>query len=92
MVRLEQHRLEWAGLYEAEAERIRMCAANLIIDVQHVGSTAVPGLVAKPILDIAVAVPDRTSIAGVAKRLTEAGYKAYGDMGKSGGYLLDQRH
>jgi GrpB-like predicted nucleotidyltransferase (UPF0157 family) len=88
VVRLSQHRTEWLDLYEAEARRIRKCAGDLILDVQHVGSTAVPGLAAKPILDIAIAVPDREAIALVAEKLVGAGYKAYRDTGKSGGYLL----
>ena len=88
VVRLANHNREWARLYEAEAKRIRKCAQELVLDVQHVGSTAVPGLVAKPILDIAIAVPDREAITLVAGKLVGAGYKAYGDTGKSGGYLL----
>ena len=46
----------WSELYEEEAGRIRRALGDVALDVQHVGSTAVPGLRAKPILDIAVGV------------------------------------
>lgn len=88
VVRLVEHNTEWAGLYEAEAKRIRNCTGDLILDVQHVGSTSVPDMVAKPILDIAVAVDKKETIAGVVGRLTQVGYNDRGDQGKSGGYLL----
>ncbi len=52
------------------------------------GSTAVPGLPAKPILDIAVAVQSRDTIPIVAIRLAEAGYVDRGDLGSDGGHLL----
>jgi len=88
VVQLVPHKREWADLYEAEAQVIRDRTGDLVADMQHVGSTAVPGLVAKPILDIAIAVEKKEAIASVVERLTEAGYNDYGDQGKDGGYLL----
>jgi GrpB-like predicted nucleotidyltransferase (UPF0157 family) len=47
----------WPLLYEAEAARIRaVLDSNLIVGLQHFGSTAIPGLAAKPIIDILIAV------------------------------------
>jgi len=54
--RLRPYTSRWPLLYEAEAQAIRRVLGALALDVQHVGSTSVPGLSAKPILDIAVAV------------------------------------
>lgn len=88
VVRLAEHNPEWARLFKSEARCIRKLAGEFILDIQHVGSTSVPGLVAKPILDIAVAVPDRDTIMAVVRRLTGAGYTNRGDQGKGGGYLL----
>ncbi len=56
-VRLHDYTPRWAELYALEAQRIRVVLGTIMVDVQHVGSTAVPGLKAKPILDIAVGVP-----------------------------------
>ncbi len=46
----------WPERYQAEAARIRVALAGWIEQIEHVGSTAVPGLAAKPIVDIAVGV------------------------------------
>jgi GrpB-like predicted nucleotidyltransferase (UPF0157 family) len=53
-------------------------------DIQHVGSTTVPGL----IIDIAIAVNSREAIYAVVKRLPDIGYIDKGDQGANGGYLL----
>ena len=56
----------WPALYEAEAARLREALGPALRAIEHVGSTAVPGLAAKPILDIMAAVDD---VAEVAARL-----------------------
>lgn len=48
----------WADQYEELANRIRRALDGLMLDVAHVGSTAVPGLEAKPVIDLVVTVPD----------------------------------
>ncbi|MDP2919042.1 MAG: GrpB family protein [Dehalococcoidia bacterium] len=87
-VRVVEYRPEWASHYQVEAARVRACAGDLITDVQHIGSTAVPGLPAKPILDIAIAVPDRGAVPVVVKRLVEVGYSDRGYQEATGGHLL----
>ena len=47
----------WPTRYEAEAERIRASLGDQAVRVEHVGSTSVPGLAAKPVIDIQVSVP-----------------------------------
>jgi GrpB-like predicted nucleotidyltransferase (UPF0157 family) len=46
----------WAGMFAAEEPRLRAALGPLVTAVEHVGSTAVPGLAAKPIIDILVGV------------------------------------
>ena len=46
----------WEELYQEEEKRIRAVIGHLIIDIQHIGSTAIPGIKAKPILDMMVGV------------------------------------
>jgi GrpB-like predicted nucleotidyltransferase (UPF0157 family) len=49
--------LAWPGLFAVEAERLReVLDPNDVVDIEHFGSTAVPGLAAKPIIDILIAV------------------------------------
>jgi GrpB-like predicted nucleotidyltransferase (UPF0157 family) len=49
VVRIVRHRTEWDVLYRAEADKIKSCLGDIAVDIQHVGSTAVPGLISKPI-------------------------------------------
>jgi GrpB-like predicted nucleotidyltransferase (UPF0157 family) len=48
----------WSAMFEREASRIRAALDSLAMRVEHVGSTSVPGLAAKPIIDIVLAVLD----------------------------------
>ena len=64
----------WPTLFDREASRIRAALASLAIRVEHVGSTSVPGLAAKPIIDIVLAVPDSADEAAYVPVLEAAGY------------------
>jgi NAD-dependent deacetylase len=44
----------WPRVYEKERERIRKALSDVVVDIEHMGSTAVPGLAAKPVIDISV--------------------------------------
>jgi GrpB-like predicted nucleotidyltransferase (UPF0157 family)/GNAT superfamily N-acetyltransferase len=54
---------------------------GLFVSIEHVGSTAVPGLLAKPILDIDIVIPTRAALPEVAARLATLGYRHNGDQG-----------
>ena len=56
VLRLVPYCDDWPQPYEQEAERVRAAIGRHILDIQHVGSTAIPGMIAKPIIDIDVAV------------------------------------
>src|ERR1700751_2629201 len=68
-VRLRDYTPLWAELYLLESTALRRVLGCLALDVQHVGSTAVPGLKAKPILDIAIAIPACTLFSECARPL-----------------------
>jgi GrpB-like predicted nucleotidyltransferase (UPF0157 family) len=57
---------------------------DLVISVEHVGSTAVPGLAAKPIIDTDVVVPAVADIPEAIRRLAILGYVHRGDLGIAG--------
>ena len=65
---------QWPVMFDREASRIRAALASLAIRVEHVGSTSVPGLAAKPIIDIVLAVPDSADEAAYVPVLESAGY------------------
>jgi GrpB-like predicted nucleotidyltransferase (UPF0157 family) len=65
----------WPARFEAEATAIRAAlGAAFAYDAWHVGSTAVPGLAAKPIVDIVLAVPDRARWPSLVAPLESLGY------------------
>ena len=72
-VRLSPYRPEWAERFAAERERIAAALGPAAERIEHVGSTSVPGLDAKPIVDILVAVADPAD-PGVGSALEAAGY------------------
>lgn len=65
----------WPALYEREAARIRDVLGVLVLVLEHVGSTAVPGLCAKPIIDILLVVPDGDDESAYLPALEAAGYR-----------------
>jgi GrpB-like predicted nucleotidyltransferase (UPF0157 family) len=64
----------WPGLFEREAERIRAVLGDRVRLLEHTGSTSVPGLAAKPIIDITLAVPDSADEEAYVPALEAAGY------------------
>jgi GrpB-like predicted nucleotidyltransferase (UPF0157 family) len=64
----------WPALFAREAERIRAALGDRALLVEHAGSTSVPGLAAKPIIDIVLAVRDSSDEASHAPALEAAGY------------------
>ncbi|ASK64023.1 hypothetical protein CFK37_18615 [Virgibacillus phasianinus] len=64
----------WPKLFDQEAERIRAALGNKALQVEHVGSTSVPGLCAKPIIDILLVVADSADEESYLSHLEKAGY------------------
>jgi GrpB-like predicted nucleotidyltransferase (UPF0157 family) len=65
----------WAERYEDHRRRIRDALGAVDVVMEHIGSTSVPGLAAKPIIDIVVAVPDVTAEEDYLDQLLSAGYE-----------------
>ena len=87
-VRVVDHDLGWSALFAGECRGLHRTLGDLVADIQHVGSAAVPDLPAKPILDIAVAIRTMNPIPDVVDRLTGIGYIYRGDGGDDGGHLF----
>jgi GrpB-like predicted nucleotidyltransferase (UPF0157 family) len=64
----------WPGLFQREAERVRAVLGERVVQLEHVGSTSVPGLAAKPIIDIMLIVPDSSDEPAYGPDLEAAGY------------------
>ena len=76
--------VDWPLQYEQEKSHILDALSNTIADIQHIGSTSVPGLAAKPVIDILLGVeqmpPQTSQIAG----LETLGYLYCGELGIPG--------
>jgi GrpB-like predicted nucleotidyltransferase (UPF0157 family) len=87
-VQVVTYHADWHNLFEQERRALHQHIGHLVLDIQHVGSTAVSGLDAKPILDIAVAVASVAMIPQCRQPLWALGYLDRGDDGSDGGYLF----
>ncbi len=71
---LVEHDDEWISNYESESTAIRDALGDLVIDIQHFGSTSVPGLKAKPIIDILVGIQSFDKIDLIIKQMESLDY------------------
>ena len=81
---------EWPDRYREEAEKIAPVFGDALDMIHHVGSTAIPGLAAKPEIDILVVVGDVSSADVWNDELAEYGYTPGGDL--SPGHLFYKRN
>jgi GrpB-like predicted nucleotidyltransferase (UPF0157 family) len=65
---------QWPELFAREADRIRSVLGSLALRIEHAGSTSVPGLAAKPIIDLLLVVADSAQEDAYAPALEAAGY------------------
>lgn len=72
---------EWPKTFEQLRDRIWPAVSDFALAVEHVGSTAVPGLAAKPVIDLCVVVESRADIPLGIERLIQLGYAHSGDLG-----------
>jgi GrpB-like predicted nucleotidyltransferase (UPF0157 family) len=74
----------WPTEFEREAEKLRALLGEELLHTHHIGSTSVPGLAAKPIIDLLPIVRDIGQMDAAAERFGAAGYKIWGEYGIPG--------
>jgi GrpB-like predicted nucleotidyltransferase (UPF0157 family) len=74
-VEIHEYDPEWPRLYSREEERIRRVLGERVVRIEHAGSTSVPGLPAKPIVDIVLEVPDSSDERSYVPDMEAAGYR-----------------
>ena len=81
---LESHSVAWASAFESEASAIVNALSDLPIELHHIGSTAIPDIVAKPVIDMLAIVPAVEELDARAHHLVLLGYEALGEFGIPG--------
>lgn len=74
----------WPKVFQFLRSKVCEVLGELAVSVEHVGSTSVPGLAAKPIIDMDVVVASRAEVAPAISRLAKIGYVHVGDLGIPG--------
>jgi GrpB-like predicted nucleotidyltransferase (UPF0157 family) len=87
-VKLEPHAEQWHQLFAEEAARLRKVIGDYVVAIEHIGSTTICGISAKPIIDIAVAVEKMADGERCVKPIEEIGYEFRGEQGIGGRFYF----
>jgi GrpB-like predicted nucleotidyltransferase (UPF0157 family) len=75
---------QWPEVFQRLRDRVDSALAGVAHGTEHVGGTAVPGLDAKPIIDVDVVVQDQAAVGPAIDALAAAGWRHQGDLGITG--------
>lgn len=87
---IEPYNPNWKTEFEKLKDFLFIALDGLNIDIQHVGSTAIPGLFSKPILDIDIIIDDKMLLDDISKKLEKIGYMNKGEQGIEGRFAFRQ--
>ena len=85
---LKPHHDHWEKFFQETRARLQALLCNYDPVIEHVGSTSIKGLDAKPIIDIAIGIPNILLIGEIVSTLEQHGFIYRGDSGSNGGFLL----
>lgn len=83
-VEVVPHDPRWRGAFEAEAKQVAAALGENVVAVHHIGSTAIPGIYAKPVVDLLVEVGDIKEVDGRGSAMESLGYEVMGEYGIPG--------
>ncbi|MYB84638.1 MAG: GrpB family protein [Chloroflexi bacterium] len=83
-IEIVEYNPDWPRLFEREAAAIRESCHPWVVEVHHVGSTAVPGLAAKPVLDVMPVAAGPADALEAVSPMTSLGYRYRGENGIKG--------
>ena len=87
-VKLYPHNEHWHSLFAEEKARLQDVIGEFVVDIEHVGSTSVCGIAAKPILDLAIAISDKSSGERCVAAIENLGYIYRGENGIAGRFYF----
>jgi GrpB-like predicted nucleotidyltransferase (UPF0157 family)/aminoglycoside phosphotransferase (APT) family kinase protein/GNAT superfamily N-acetyltransferase len=80
-VEVISYNVAWPQMCDIEAEKIKKALGDNCITIHHIGSTSIPGLAAKPIIDMVPIVHDISAVDRTTKAMEALGYEAKGEFG-----------
>ncbi|BAY96127.1 hypothetical protein NIES37_00530 [Tolypothrix tenuis PCC 7101] len=83
-VEVVPHDSTWSVKFEEEAKRIALALGDNIVAIHHIGSTSIPNIYAKPIIDLLVQVKDLAKLDQQCSAMIALGYEAMGEFGLPG--------
>ena len=83
-VEVVPHDPGWRDAFEAEAKQVAAALGENVVAVHHIGSTAIPNIYAKPIVDLLVEVGDIAGVDGRSSAMESLGYEVMGEYGIPG--------
>lgn len=90
-IRVTSYNPKWPNLFETEARKLWKIFGKKALDIQHFGSTAVPGLRAKPIVDILIGLRTLELDKKCLRKLAGSGYRGFGEAGVPGRLYFRKR-
>ena len=83
-IQVVPHDPTWRSEFEREAKHIRRALEDIVVRLHHIGSTAIRGIFAKPIIDFLLKVDDLVELDERSTAMEELGYRAMGEFGIPG--------
>ena len=80
-VQVVEYNPEWPEIFERIRSYVWPAVSEIALTIEHVGSTSVPGLKAKPVIDACIVVASREDLAACIERLARIGYVHRGNLG-----------
>lgn len=81
---IQKYNPQWAADFHAIQKILGSALVDLPVSIEHIGSTAIPGLAAKPIIDIDIVMQEQTAFDTIKNRLATIGYQHHGNQGIPG--------
>jgi len=75
------HDPKWREVFEVESKRVTDALGENVVAIHHIGSTAIPDVYAKPIIDLLVEVKDIVKVDGQSSSMESLGYEVMGEFG-----------
>lgn len=88
---IQPHHPNWTNEYERLSSFLKMELKDFLFEIFHVGSTSIPNLYAKPILDIDITIQDLSLLSPIASKLEQLGYLNKGNQGIENRFAFRQK-